>query len=80
MTHESMTLLDCPAGVPHKVIALEGGRHFQLRLKNLGLSEGRLVTKVHSHLFGGPVTVKVQNTELALGCGMARRILVTPTE
>ena len=48
----------------------------RLRLRNLGLKENTILTKVHSHPFHGPVTVRVQHTEIAIGRGTARHILV----
>jgi len=71
-----MTLLTCDSGKPYRVIALAGGQHFQLRLRNLGLAEGKLVVKTAKHPFGGPVTIRVEQTELALGHGMAERIVL----
>ncbi|MCF7854612.1 MAG: ferrous iron transport protein A [Candidatus Pacebacteria bacterium] len=76
MDTEEQTLLSCPAGVPVKVLRVAGGAGFHLRLKNLGLVEGKTLTKVHSHPFGGPVTVRLQHTQLAIGHGMAKRIYV----
>ena len=76
MSNEEQTLLSCPAGVAVRVVRLAGGEHFRLRLKNLGLVEGKVLTKVHSHPFGGPVTVRLQQTQLAIGHGMAKRIFV----
>ena len=71
-----MTLIECDSNIPHRVVLLEGGARFKLRLENLGLSEGKIITKIFSHPFRGPVTVKIQNTELAIGHGMASRIIV----
>jgi Fe2+ transport system protein FeoA len=78
MEHATETLQTCPAGVPYRVVQLNGGEQFRLRLKNLGITEGKLLTKLHSHPFRGPVTVQVQNAQVALGHGMAGQIVVEP--
>ena len=46
------------------------------RLEALGIRPGRKVTKIGSMLFRGPVTLKVDSTQVAIGFGMANRILV----
>jgi ferrous iron transport protein A len=42
----------------------------------MGIRPGKRVTKVSSMLMRGPVTVQVDGTQLAMGFGMARRIIV----
>lgn len=81
-THESspVTLLECLPGQPCRIVVLQGGSHFRLRLKNLGLVEGKIITKVHAHPFRGPVTIKVHNSQVAIGHGMANHILVEPVD
>ena len=37
---------------------------------------GRKVTKISSMFFRGPVTVKIGHTQIALGFGMSKRIMV----
>jgi len=46
------------------------------RLNAMGIRPGGRITKVSSMFMRGPVTVRVGQTQLALGFGMARRILV----
>jgi ferrous iron transport protein A len=46
------------------------------RLNSMGVRPGLRITKVSSMFMRGPVTVRVGQTQLALGFGMARRILV----
>lgn len=58
------------------VVQVEGGRGFSRRLSAMGLRSGSRVTKVGSMFMRGPVTVRVGQTQIALGFGMARRILV----
>jgi len=46
------------------------------RLDALGIRPGKQVTKVSSTLFHGPITLRVDSARVAVGFGMARRIIV----
>ena len=58
------------------VAALHGGRGLQARLRSLGVIEGQTVRKLSAMAWGGPVVVEVKRTQVAIGRGMASRILV----
>jgi Fe2+ transport system protein FeoA len=45
-------------------------------LEALGIRPGKKVTKVSSALFRGPITLRVDNSQVAVGFGMANRIIV----
>ena len=49
---------------------------FSKRLSDLGLTPGTQVTVVKSAPFNGPLEVSVRGSRLAIGRGMANRILV----
>ena len=53
-----------------------GGWRFEKRLMDLGLTPGAQVTVVKSCPFSGPVEILVRGSRLALGRGMAERVLV----
>lgn len=59
-----------------KICELRGGRRFRARLQNLGMCPGKDIEKICGQFLGGPVTIRVGNTEIAIGRGMARNILV----
>ncbi|MBA7513505.1 hypothetical protein ES705_05521 [subsurface metagenome] len=63
-----------------KIITLLGGRGLQARLRALGLAEGRVVRKLSALGWGGPVIVLVNRAQVAIGRGMARRIVVSLEE
>jgi Fe2+ transport system protein FeoA len=68
-----------PTGTEATVVALAGGRGFQGRLVSMGLSVGRSVRVVRSsNGAGGPTLIALGQTRLAIGRGMADRILVSP--
>lgn len=52
------------------------GDRFNKRLNDLGLTPGTKVTVVKSAPFNGPLEVFVRGSRLAIGRGMASRILV----
>ncbi|MFQ5996720.1 MAG: ferrous iron transport protein A [Dehalococcoidales bacterium] len=71
-----VTLRQMPAGRSGKVVEIQGGMGLVNRLSALGLRSGKKITKVSSMLMRGPVTVQLGNTRLAIGFGMAERIIV----
>jgi ferrous iron transport protein A len=58
------------------VVDVRGGHNVVERLASLGIRPGKRVVKVSSMLLGGPVTVEVDRSQIALGRQMASRILV----
>ena len=58
------------------IVEVKGGRRLGERLAALGVRPGRKITKVSSMLLGGPVTVEVDRSQIAIGHHMAARILV----
>jgi len=71
-----LTLTEMRTGQAGTVVEILGGHGFVRRLETLGIRPGKKVTKVSSTLFHGPVTLKVDKAQVALGFGMARKILV----
>jgi ferrous iron transport protein A len=57
------------------IAGVEGGRHLRARLAAMGLNPGALVRVVANSLHG-PFIVALGDTRLALGRGMAHKILV----
>jgi ferrous iron transport protein A len=71
-----LTLADMRTGQTGTVIGVLGGPGLIRRLDALGIRPGKKVTKTSSVLFHGPVTLKVNNSQVAVGFGMARKIIV----
>jgi ferrous iron transport protein A len=59
-----------------RITRLLGGRGMALRLTELGLNVGSEVRIAHRH--GGQLVVVRGDTRLALGAGIAHKVLVTP--
>jgi ferrous iron transport protein A len=71
-----VTLAEMKTGQTGTVVEVHGGHGIIGRLDALGIRPGRKVTKLSSALFRGPVMLRVNSTEVALGFGMAKRIIV----
>jgi len=67
------------AGPMEKVVVTEiqGGRGLTARLTDMGLTPG-VEVEIVSNSGGGPVIVSIGDTRLALGRGMANKIMVSP--
>jgi len=67
-----------PPGRSATVVALAGGRAFQSRLVSMGLNVGCGVTVIRSsNPSGGPTLIAMGGTRLAIGYGMAEKIMVS---
>lgn len=64
------------SGKKGKVIEIQGGRGLIARLDAMGIRPGVSITKVSGQIMRGPVLVSVGNTQIAIGFGMASRVLV----
>lgn len=58
------------------VVEIQGGFGLVRRLESLGIRVGKKLTKISSQFMRGPVTVRIDNFQVALGFGMARKIIV----
>jgi ferrous iron transport protein A len=73
---EQIDLTQLEEGETGVVIEIQGGYGLIRRLESLGIRAGKRVTKVSSQFMRGPITVRIDNYQVALGFGMARKILV----
>jgi len=71
-----VTLHQMRAGQSGKVIQVQGGVGLASRLSALGVRPGKKITKVSSMLMRGPVTIQLGSMRVAVGFGMANRIIV----
>jgi len=75
MRDKIMPLTIVPPGKEATLISIAGGMGLRTRLADMGLNEGVKIKVLHSHR-PGPCVVLVGNTRLALGHGMAQKMLV----
>ena len=71
-----VTLRQMRPGQRGKVVEIQGGHGLTNRLSALGIRPGKKITKVSSMLMRGPVTIQTGNAQIAIGFGMANRIIV----
>ncbi len=69
------TLSDLTKGEKRIVVALAGGREFQNRITSLGIYAGCEVEVVGGGA-GGGMMIAVGGSRIALGCGMASKIII----
>jgi len=74
--NEQLTLAEMRTGQTGTVAEILRGHGLTRRLDALGIRPGKKVTKLSSTLFRGPVILRVNNTQVAVGFGMARKIIV----
>ena len=64
------------AGQSGVIALIQGGQGMIKRLDALGIRQGKRITKIGSIIMQGPVTIQVGNARVAIGFGMAKRIMV----
>lgn len=58
------------------VVKILGGYGMMKKVETLGIRIGCEIEKLSSHMMRGPVIVKIGNTRVAIGYGMAKKIVV----
>ena len=71
-----VTLRQMQSAQSGKVVQIQGGHGLVDRLSALGIRPGKRITKVSSMFMRGPVTIQVDRAQVAIGFGMASRIIV----
>jgi ferrous iron transport protein A len=69
-------LSEMTAGEQGIISSVQGGLGMQERLRRIGLVEGQTVRKVSTLAGRGPIIVLVNRTQIAIGRGMAHKIVV----
>jgi Fe2+ transport system protein FeoA len=70
-----MTLSRIDPGEEVTLIDIDGGRGIRSKLYSMGLVPG-ITLKILSRNGSGPVMIAVKDSRLAIGCGMAEKIIV----
>jgi len=58
------------------VVEIRGGFGMITRLNAMGIVPGKRIVKINSMIARGPITVEVDRVQIAIGFGMAKRIIV----
>jgi ferrous iron transport protein A len=69
-------LQDMRSGETGRIVQIQGGHGMVNRLASLDIRPGKRITKVSSGFMHGPVTIEVDRTQVAVGFGMAKRMLI----
>lgn len=70
-------LVNLASGETGVVGNIIGGRGVINRLYALGIIPGKKITKISAMMMRGPVVVRVGSAEIALGFGMANKIIIS---
>ncbi|MBM3255391.1 MAG: ferrous iron transport protein A [Candidatus Omnitrophica bacterium] len=73
---KKITLLQMKRNQRGRIIDISGGTALLSRMMSMGLYSGREITKVGQMALRGAVTIKVGRAVIALGHGMARKIIL----
>ncbi len=73
---KQITLSRMQTGHSGIVVQIQGGYGMVNRLSALCIRPGKRITKVSSMFMRGPVTIQVDRAQVAIGFGMASRIIV----
>ena len=72
----SVSLTRMRPGQSGRIVRIDAGFGLLRKLHSLGIREGSIITKVSGQWMRGPVLVQQNNTQAALGFGMASRVFV----
>jgi ferrous iron transport protein A len=70
------TLLDSRVNKKARMVAVQGGWGLRRRLAELGIHPGDIITVLQRGALGGPILIEIHGYQVALGRGVAARILV----
>jgi len=74
-----LPLTQMKIGQKGRVTRILGEGNCAARLESLGIRPGMTITKSGAHFWKGPVTVTAGKSKMAVGHGMAGRIMVEVT-
>ena len=70
------TLIELNKGVKAEVIEIAGGFGVQQRLTSLGIKPGKVIVKITTQPMRGPIVVEVDRIRVAIGRGMASKVII----
>jgi ferrous iron transport protein A len=71
-----VSLVQMRPGQKGRIVEINGGYGMARKLEALGIRTGKEITKISEQLMRGPVLLQQNQTQAALGFGMASRVLV----
>ena len=76
---ERMSLARMRAGQKGRIVRISGGHGLVRRLEALGIRQGTEIKKISEQWMKGPVLLQYGSSQVALGFGMASKVLVEIT-
>lgn len=73
-----VSLAELREGEEGIIVSIHGGHGLRRNLEGLGVAPGRKVKMISKQFRAGPVVISVVGTQVAMGHGMARKVLVQP--
>ena len=71
-----ISICDLRQGQSGRVAEIIGGHGIANRLHSMGIRPGKSITKVSAAFMRGPVTISVDRCQIAIGWGMAQKVMV----
>ena len=71
-----VSLAQMRPGQKGRIVGIDGGYGLACKLDALGIRVGKEITKISAQWMRGPVLLRQDNTQAAVGFGMASRVLV----
>jgi len=71
-----LPLTEITNGQSGTIHSCRGGQAMEQRLNSLGIRQGQRVTRIGGMFMRGPITIKVEKSQVAIGFGMAKHIMV----
>lgn len=73
---EVISLVEMSPGEIGSVVGMQGGHGMIRNMEGMGIRIGSKIKIVSQQFMRGPVVISCGNTQVAIGFGMARRIMV----
>lgn len=64
------------SGKHAKIKSIEGGTEFARKMSLLNIRAGKKIKKIASHPLKGPIVIEIDSRKIAIGRGMAKKIIV----
>ncbi len=74
--NNTMRLIDCEVSQEVRVVGFDSGCKAKERLLQLGIVPGTIIKIKRLAPFSGPLIVSIEGSDVALGRGIAKKILV----
>jgi len=71
-----LSLVEMKRGEFGVVTEIQGGADVTQRIQSMGIRIGKKIKKGEAHFWRGPQTVLVDNFKIAVGFGMASKIMI----